>query len=125
MGLITRSILTFALILGIAGPLFAQEETTTTGTAATSTATTTAASEIPVELRNSSHEIRSDFGSILRQRPPEVATILSLDPTLLSDEAFLESIRDSRLRRESSWVRHNRVLPGGVRVGECTGQRAP
>jgi len=108
MGLITRSILTFALILGIAGPLFAQSETTTTGTAAAGTAvTTTAAAAIPSELR-SSHEIRSDFGMLLRQRPPEVATILKLDPTLLSDEAFLTKYPELRdFIAKHPEVRHN------------------
>lgn len=37
----------------------------------------------------SSLETRGEFSRILRQHPPELATILVLDPTLLSNEAFL------------------------------------
>src|SRR5690348_11289853 len=107
MDVITRSILILALVLGIAGPLFAQEATTT---ATTTAATTTAATETatgPNETRSSS-EIRSDFALLLRERPPEVARILSLDPSLLSDEAFLgkyPEVRDFIAKHPE--VRHN------------------
>jgi hypothetical protein len=37
----------------------------------------------------SSLETRSEFVALLAQNPPELATILALDPTLLSDDAFL------------------------------------
>lgn len=92
MGAITRSIFIFALILGLAGQMFAQEETTTTTpttTATGSTVTTTAAAEQAPTTSISSHEIRSEFSRLLRQRPPEVAQIIALDPSLLSDDAFL------------------------------------
>ena len=107
MGAITRSILILALILGIAGGLFAQEATTT---ATTTTATTVPAATQATasEESRSSHQIRSEFSSLLRQRPDEVATILKLDPSLLSDDGFLAKypeLRDFVARHPE--VRHN------------------
>lgn len=102
MDLITRSILTLALILTMALPLFAQESTSTAEV--TTTATTTAA---PAETR-SSFEIRNELSSLLRQRPPEVATILQLDPSLLSDESFLAKYPELRnFTAAHPEVRHN------------------
>lgn len=37
-----------------------------------------------------SREVRGELDEILRKSPPELGTILALDPTLLSNEAFLE-----------------------------------
>lgn len=105
MDVITRSVLILALVLGIAGPLFAQEATTTATTATTTAATET--STFPTQSRSSS-EIRSDFTLLLRERPPEVARILHLDPSLLSDEAFLgkyPELRDFIAKHPE--VRHN------------------
>lgn len=107
MDVITRSVLILALVLGIAGPLFAQEATTT---ATPTTATTTAATDTaagPAETRTSS-EIRGDFTLLLRERPPEVGQILGLDPSLLSDDAFLgryPELRDFVAKHPE--VRHN------------------
>jgi hypothetical protein len=39
--------------------------------------------------RRSSWEVRSELSNLLRQSPSELATILVLDPTLLSNQAFL------------------------------------
>ena len=36
-----------------------------------------------------SHDVRSDFSALLRKSPSELATIFVLDPTLLSNDAFL------------------------------------
>jgi hypothetical protein len=36
-----------------------------------------------------SEETLAEFGSLLRRHPPELGTILALDPTLLSNQAFL------------------------------------
>ena len=92
MGAATRIILILALLVSIAGGLFAQETTTaatdTTATAATTAAPAATETSTPAESL-SSHQIRNEFNSLLRQRPPEVATILKLDPSLLSDESFL------------------------------------
>ena len=105
MDAITRSVLILALVLGIAGPLLAQEATTTATTATTTAATETAT--FPPQTRSSS-EIRSDFSLLLRERPPEVARILNLDPSLLSDESFLgkyPELRDFIAKHPE--VRHN------------------
>jgi hypothetical protein len=105
MDVITRSVLILALVLGIAGPLFAQEATTTATPATTTAVTETSAA--PTNTRSSS-EIRSDFTLLLRERPPEVARILNLDPSLLSDEAFLgkyPEVRDFIAKHPE--VRHN------------------
>lgn len=110
MGAITRSIFIFALILGIAGQLFAQEETTTTITTTTpaSTVTATATPEQVAQQYISSHEIRSEFSRLLRQRPPEVGQIIALDPSLLSDDAFLGKYPELRaFVAKHPEVRHN------------------
>jgi hypothetical protein len=83
------------LFLVAAPALLAQ---TTSGATATTTAkvvtdtgatATTTITVVPNEESRSSGETRSQFNELLRQAPPEVATILALDPTLLSDETFL------------------------------------
>jgi ABC-type Fe3+-siderophore transport system permease subunit len=94
MGNLTRSVLILALLAGLAAPLFAQEETATTAT--TTTATTSTTTDPDAAQSVSSNDIRNDFNLLLRQRPPEVATILQLDPTLLSDDAFLAKYPEVR-----------------------------
>ena len=95
MSLTTRFILILALVLPVACGAFAQEETSTatetTATAATETAatTTTAAHPKTVEVNESSYETRNLWTAVLRSHPPEVAQILALDPTLMSNEEFL------------------------------------
>ncbi|HEX6094742.1 MAG TPA: hypothetical protein VF432_00355 [Thermoanaerobaculia bacterium] len=111
MGLITRSFLTLALILGTVAPLFAQEtttatQTTTAETAATETTENTDTAE--TAPARSSFEVRKELTALLKQRPPEVATILRLDPGLLSDDAFLAKypeVRDFVTKHPE--VRHN------------------
>ena len=71
----------------------AAPETVTAGTPpASSTApeplAETASPESAVAT-TSSHEIRERFAEILRNQPRELGTILALDPTLLSNDAFL------------------------------------
>ncbi|MDQ3282970.1 MAG: hypothetical protein M3Q69_16335 [Acidobacteriota bacterium] len=81
-----------ALILMLATPLAAQETTTSstsTAPAATATTATTTAETTAAPDPLSSHELREKFEAVVRQNPPELGTILSLDPTLLADEAFL------------------------------------
>jgi hypothetical protein len=91
-------ILTLAMMAGFA--LYAQETTAgggstttaTTNTATSATTTSTAAGESPahsIESRTS-RETYQDFARLLQEHPPEVGTILALDPTLLSNDAFLE-----------------------------------
>lgn len=106
MTLTKRTILMLALLLPAAG-VFAQEtatETTTTTSSAakaraadgaTTTAETTDSGErgttredaTPVPL--TSYEVRNQFIETLRRYPSELGRILSLDPTLLSNDAFL------------------------------------
>ncbi len=106
MGAATRIILIVPLLLSLPSALFAQEpaatETTVTATAA-APATTTA-----VTTTASSHEIRGRFSQLLRERPPEVATILGLDPSLLSDAAFLGKYPElAQFVEQHPEVRHN------------------
>ncbi|HEV7239346.1 MAG TPA: hypothetical protein VGQ36_08910 [Thermoanaerobaculia bacterium] len=91
MTLTTRLILILTLILTIAIGVSAQE-TSTTSTATDTVATTTAASTSETETSTetiSSYELRNTFTRIVREHPDDVATILALDPTLLSNEQFL------------------------------------
>src|SRR5216110_2414526 len=84
MTVLTRIILILMLMLPLADALSAQP----TASTSTATAAGSAASAASEESR-SSEEIRQDFSALLRRHPPELATILTLDPTLLSNDAFL------------------------------------
>lgn len=105
---LNRMILIAMLVLGSSVNALAQEAATapaepgvtatTTAAAETATGTDSAASDgtgegagDPAPTRKSSYEIRNEFSSILRQTPSEVASILVLDPTLLSNEAFISA----------------------------------
>ena len=112
MGTITRSLFLIALIVGMAGQLFAQEEATTTAAAETTataeTATTTTGTTTSAEGARSSYQVRDQFSVLLRQRPTEVATILQLDPSLLADDAFLAKYPELRdFVQKHPEVRHN------------------
>ena len=94
----TRLLLLVMLLMPLFRELAAQETTTETETttAAETTATTTSepdatpSAEKAPARRPSSYEIRTDFGSILRNDvPPEVAMVLKLEPGLLSNEKYL------------------------------------
>jgi hypothetical protein len=64
--------------------------TTATPTAASSTATASTATTPDDETEaRGSEKTREQFNEILQQTPPEVGTILALDPTLLSNDSFL------------------------------------
>jgi hypothetical protein len=84
-----RMFLTLLLMFSAAADVFGQ--TTPASTPATTPATTTtiAREEAGALPTHGSNEVRQDFNEVLRQHPPELATILTLDPTLLSNEAFL------------------------------------
>src|SRR5688500_4559345 len=97
----TRSLL-LTLTLSLATAAFAQETPppATTATATTAEATTTTAEADTAETataaaaaarpdRRTSTEIRNLFSNVLSEHPPELATILKLDPSLLSNDAFL------------------------------------
>lgn len=97
-----RLMVLFALVLPL-GVVTAQEKLVKvagTGTALTTSMPTTtaaasgsigsvAATAPPSGRLPSSQETRTDFSQLLRQSPSELGTILALDPTLLSNEAFL------------------------------------
>jgi hypothetical protein len=100
MTLTTRTATTLTLFLALASSAIAQAPAATPTHATTSAAQSTTATDAtpapdaevavaPMEGR-SSQETRSEFLNILRQHPPELGTILSLDPTLLSNDAFLQ-----------------------------------
>jgi len=79
---------------------------TTTAAAATTAATTDGEPE-PIIVR-SSEDVREHFSNLLRQNPTELATILTLDPTLLSNDAFLTGYPDlARFVSAHPEVRHN------------------
>lgn len=104
-------ILMMTMALAFARDVFAQEAaTTTTTTTATATAEpseaadtpATATAEKPAEAEEStreltSYEVRSQFGSLLRQSPPSLARLLVLDPNLMRNQAFLDE--NPRLKR--------------------------
>ncbi|HEX2835293.1 MAG TPA: hypothetical protein VHW00_19925 [Thermoanaerobaculia bacterium] len=102
MTLVTRTILMLMLTAALTFGAYAQETSAPSASEATeTTATTTSSSkrtdgertdgeaERPVREVQSSHETRNQFFTLLQQHPPELGTILSLDPTLLSNDAFL------------------------------------
>lgn len=96
------------LMLPMIGQLSAQEATSTvtatsalTGTAAPVNATDQAeagaapagraqtGTNLAADPLPSSYTVREHFARVLNRYPPELGTILSLDPTLLSNDAFL------------------------------------
>ena len=77
--------------------------------AAPATAADADAEPAPRAGTHSGHEVRSDLGAILRQHPPELATILALDPALLSNAEFLAGYPDlARFVAEHPEVRRSR-----------------
>ena len=87
---------------------FAQETAPSAASSAPTTATGVDVAAAPATPARSSHEVRSDFGNLLRQSPNELATILALDPTLLSNDAFLAGYPElSRFVAEHPEVRRN------------------
>ena len=95
MTLVTRSILATTLVAMLASTVAAQP---VDAPATTTTATTTTAEPAPAPSDSddgasasipTSDDTRNEFSRVLRRHPPELATILTLDPTLLSNDAFL------------------------------------
>ena len=87
---------------------FAQETPPSTGASAQDAPASDVTAAAPATPARSSHEVRSEFGTLLRQSPSELATILALDPTLLSNEAFLAGYPElSRFVAEHPEVRRN------------------
>ncbi|HEX7809723.1 MAG TPA: hypothetical protein VF608_13395 [Thermoanaerobaculia bacterium] len=98
MPLVTRMILILTLAAALATAVFGQEASTTSTAATETTATVTTSTNgsssstdtegLPRDPYNS-HDTRNQFFNLLQQHPPELGTILTLDPTLLSNDAFL------------------------------------
>ena len=82
MTLATRTILILTLAVAIAGGVLAQPAPTTA-------TTTTSAPAQPLAGAEPRQEVRDQFVRLLTQHPPEVAPIVALDPTLLSNDPFL------------------------------------
>lgn len=78
-------LLTLVPATGLAA--FAQED----APAASAETPAVAASVAPLPGRSTStsYDLRSELSTLLRESPSELATILALDPTLLSNEGFL------------------------------------
>lgn len=108
-----RMILTLTLLLGISGALSAQEtattETATTTTATTTTAeagdevtstdttatATTATTTAPAEeVEYSVERTRGEFREVLNRYSNQMSTLLALEPSLLSNEEFLQGHPD-------------------------------
>jgi hypothetical protein len=86
-------LLMLALMIAVAGQLSAQQKTTTTETEAVA-ASTAGGTATPADQTLNSHDVRNELTMVLRDHPPELGTILALDPTLLSDDAFLAHYPD-------------------------------
>ena len=82
----TILILTLSLPAGLAA---AQEAAATAPPAETTASVATTPETAATGEAPASGEIRVELGGVLRRHPPELGTILALDPTLLSNEAFL------------------------------------
>jgi len=88
MTLAARTILILMLIVALAAPVSAQPAATTTSSTTTSSATTAAAAP-PLADVQPREQVREQFVRLLAQHPSEVAPIIVLDPTLLSNDPFL------------------------------------
>lgn len=108
MTALTRFTLILILMLAVAPGAFAQETqsanpSTAAATETTAPATTPAPEKSAVTAEPAvasdentteggvptSYEIRSRFGSLIRNHPPEVASVLAIDPTLLTNEQYM------------------------------------
>src|SRR2546428_9153568 len=64
-----------AVLLAISAPLMAQNPVPTTTTI----------------VETDSHQVREELRSLLQKSPPQLATVLQLDPTLLSNEPYMKN----------------------------------
>ena len=100
--------LTLALLLATSPVAVGQQAPAEAETPREDTAPVTDAVAAPAPLSRGSWEVRNDFGTLLRQSPSELPTILVLDPTLLSNEAFLSGYPElARFVVEHPEVRRN------------------
>lgn len=111
MPLVARLMLILVLLPALGGVVSAQEPPASTATTATAaatpvdTTTTTAATSTAAESAESaeqteaatttappvrnSYEVRNLFTNVLRQLPPDLAPLLKLEPTLMTNDQFL------------------------------------
>ncbi|HEX9943007.1 MAG TPA: hypothetical protein VGG03_13395 [Thermoanaerobaculia bacterium] len=102
----TRLIL--ILMLPICSGLSAQETPVVTEGSTSTPAATESTIPAAHDAARTSDEVLQDFSALLRQHPPELGTILALDPTLLSNQAFLAQYPElARFVAEHPEVRHN------------------
>src|SRR5690349_5277641 len=45
----------------------------------------------PTIVESDSHQVREELHSLLRKYPPQLATVLKLDPTLFGNEAYMKN----------------------------------
>jgi hypothetical protein len=117
-----RTILILTLMM-LPAELSAQATASTSNPNPTTTAVTTTTKAVavnpePAVFGRGSEEVRENFSMLLRQSPTELASILNLDPTLLSNDAFLSGYPDlARFVAAHPEVRHNpRFYLGEFRV---------
>jgi hypothetical protein len=89
-----RLMMTAAMIVALTPAAFGQQASEpapqpSAPSQPTTTAQTSTAVDETADATPSSYEIRNQFASLLRQSPDELSTILLLDPTLMSNEGFL------------------------------------
>ena len=125
MRLATKAILSIILLFPVTCAASAQETTSATATSSTTATTATASTSAPVAATTATassattaddsadgmprrDQTREALNDLLRQNPPEVGTVLALDPTLLSNESYLATYPDlARFLAAHPEVRHN------------------
>lgn len=83
MTLATRTMLILTLLVAMTGAVFAQPAPATT------TATTATSAPPPLEDVQTRQQLREQFTRMINQHPSEVASLVAIDPTLLSNDPFL------------------------------------
>lgn len=109
----TIPILLTTLLFLSPGGLAAQDEASAAGAPGGAEAEATAQEAPPAgaEARPTSYEVRNQLTSLLLNQPRELATILVLDPSLLSNREFLEGYPElARFVAEHAEVRRNPQL---------------
>lgn len=118
-------ILAMMLMFAITARISAQQKTKSAEAATTtaSTATTTTAAAPPSDhgIAFNSAQVRDELREVLRDYPPQLATILVLDQSLLADEAFLAHYprlaqfvnEHPEVRHQTSFYLQGYELPGG------------
>jgi hypothetical protein len=88
-----RQIFLLMLIAAIAIGASAQQAATTSSAPSTETAAAEPAdaqqAAAPAELPQGSYEVRNEFTKVLERTAPDLSTILLVDPSLMSNEAFM------------------------------------